>query len=328
MRSPSSKRLYLAGWLLWLWGNTLAQPVPALEENIPFLVTFGNRAPVTYGDDDYCQIFFFVVPFSQVQSVYFRVFDPNTGGMHDELFGQPDTQVEYSVYGGNGAFSHEDARKVDPVGNYKSGNLLASKSFGAHPEWDNTWYTFGPFNPREGERIDGLNGFVFKVIAQGISGNDGNLYRYFMSVAPEENIPVEGGNAFTYEYTFRLPKEPGQVSHLYPFVTSDVVSFRQHNFDFDGDGVIRVVSVAKNGLPLQTSGDGNWALCMHPITQQEHNTSLDIQLVKHANKYVKNNNIAFYITNQYGESLPFYTVPIGGIPKFRYNIVIKRKGRN
>jgi len=33
-----------------------AQAVPAKNENIPFLVTFGNKAEKNWGDDDYNQI--------------------------------------------------------------------------------------------------------------------------------------------------------------------------------------------------------------------------------------------------------------------------------
>ena len=71
--------------------------------------------------------------------------------------------------------------KPQPTGNYKSGNLLGSKSFGDQPAYDQKWYTFGPFNPSEGEYVAMFDGYVFKVICDGIEGDDGNLYRYFLS---------------------------------------------------------------------------------------------------------------------------------------------------
>ena len=73
------------------------------------------------------------------------------------------------------------------MGNYKSGNLLASKSFGASNRYDNNWYTFGPFNPLEGEYVEKFDGRIFKIIAQGESGDDGNLYTYFLSTDSKEN---------------------------------------------------------------------------------------------------------------------------------------------
>jgi hypothetical protein len=34
--------------------------------------------------------------------------------------------------------------------------------------------------------------------------------------------------------------------------------------------------------------------------------------------------MVLYVTNQYGELLPFYASPIGGIPKFKYKIIINK----
>lgn len=35
-----------------------AQPVPASDENIPYLMTFGSKAETSWGDDDFSQTFF------------------------------------------------------------------------------------------------------------------------------------------------------------------------------------------------------------------------------------------------------------------------------
>jgi hypothetical protein len=43
-----------------------------------------------------------------------------------------------------------------------------------------------------------------------------------------------------------------------------------------------------------------------------------VQFVNNSNAK-PNNNICFYITNQYGESLPFYAIPIGGKPVYKYS---------
>ena len=39
-----------------------SQSAPAEEENIPHLVTFGGQADRSWGDDDFCQIFFLKIP--------------------------------------------------------------------------------------------------------------------------------------------------------------------------------------------------------------------------------------------------------------------------
>lgn len=302
-----------------------AQPVPTADENIPYLVTFGKGGLTSCGDDDFCQIFFFVIPKGNTNPIYIRVYDPDAGGEIDEQIGDFDTKTKFSVYGGTGCYTHDDARSTQPIGNYQSGNLLATKTFGVNEKYDKNWYTFGPFNPSEGEKVDQFGGFIFKVITEGLSGNDGNLYKYFLSINPDDNKPVEGGNAFTYEYTFRLSDNSQNVSHIYPFVDKDVISIKQSNFDWDSDGTIRIISVAKKGEVCKTSTDNNWESSVHQITDEEKNTSLDIQFVKNKNAPAKNNNVVLYITNQYGQLMKFYTSPIGGVPKYKYNIGVKKK---
>ena len=299
--------------------NVFSQAVPSPEENIPFLVTFGKDASTAYGDDDNGQIFFFSIPKTFNKPFYIRIFDPETGGQNDEISKTADTECSFSLYGGLGCISEKDARGVNLKGNYKSGNMLHTKTFGSESTYDNKWYTIGPLNPSQGEYVEEYYGFIFKLICEGLKGNDGNLYRYFLSSSPTQNIAIEGGNAFTFEYSFRLSDTPGQVAHIYPFVDSKVVSIKQINFDFDSDGSIKLYSNATIGTVMNISGDDVWSESSYVIKINEKGTSLDIQITK-ANKPKKNNNVVFYVTNQYGEALPFFAVPIGGIPKYKGKI--------
>lgn len=305
-----------------------SQSAPAAEENIPYLVTFGADSEKSWGDDDFCQIFFFRVPTNQTEPIYIRVFDPDTGGELDEGKGDFDTQVIFSVYGGEGCWSNEDAQGVDPIGNYKSGNLLASKIFKESSRFDNNWYTFGPFNPFEGEYVEKYDGRVFKVVTEGLSGDDGNLYKYFLSTSPKENKEVEGGNVFTYEYTFRLSNNQNNVSQIYPYIDDRTISIEISNFDWDDDGFIRIVSVAKNGVLCETSGENNWVKKEFPIIEEEKNTSIEIQFIKNRAKLIRNNNVVVIVQNQYGELLPFFVVPIGGIPVYNPSIRMKIIDKN
>jgi hypothetical protein len=303
----------------------IAQPVPAEDENIPHLMTFGPKAETSWGDDDFSQTFFFVIPEEHTSPIFIRVFDPDVGGEVDEINGYWDTKISYSVYGGTDAFRDEDAKGIDPVGNYRSGNLLASKVFGENPRYDNNWYTFGPFNPTEGELAKEYGGYIFKVICEGVEGDDGNMYRYFLSTSPSENKRIEGANAFAYEYSFRMHNDPNEVSHIYPYIDDRTISVVQKNFDWDNDGMIRVVSVARQGLLCKVSGDDVWAQNQFKILDEEIGTSLDFQFIKRKNPPVKNNNVVISVKNQYGELLPFYTIPIGGVPKYKYSIGVKKK---
>ena len=300
-----------------------SQAVPSSDENIPYLVTFGKKAGINWGDDDYCQIFFFTVPAERKEPFYIRVYDPETFGKLDEFHGAPNTKTKFSIFGGKGCHSDEDAQGTNPTGNYKSGIFLKGKEFSTEKEWDMKWFSFGPFNPTEGELIPELGGYIFKIVIEGTDGDDGNLYNMFLSSSPETNLKIEGGNSFTYEYSFRTYDAIGSVSHIYPFITANIVAVKVNSFDFDQEGKIRLVSVAKKGEFSETSSDGKWKISTHKVVSAEVNTSLDIQFIKTSKK--NNNNIVVFITNQYGKTMPFYTAPIGGVPKFNYKIISKKK---
>jgi len=313
----------ITGLLLVLFvivGNIGSQPVPAGDENIPYLMTFGPKAETSWGDDDYSQTFFFMIPENYKGAVYIRVYDPEIGGDVDELNGTWDTQMVYSVYGGKGAYSDPDARETDPKGNYKSGNLLATKTFAFNAKYEKNWYSFGPFNPTDGEYDKQFASYIFKVICDGITGDDGNLYRYYLSTSSTENKPIEGANAFAFEYSFRMHDNPKEVSHIYPYVDDKTITVKVSNFDWDNDGFIRVVSVARNGQLVKASGENNWIEDKFVIKAEEKNTSLDFQFIKKQSPPVKNNNVVVNVRNQYNELLKFYTIPIGGVPKYKYSI--------
>ncbi|MBL0328057.1 MAG: hypothetical protein IPP64_01230 [Bacteroidetes bacterium] len=312
------------GFLLIL-NFSFAQQVPAVEENIPFLVTFGKDGDKSWGDDDFSQTYFFVIPKFQVTPIYIRVFDAETSAEFDEKKGEYNTSTKFSVYGGKESFTNKDVRLKDPGGKYKSGNLLASKTFVSSDVYDGEWYTFGPFNPSEGELVPEYGGYIFKIIAEGISGDDGNLYKYFLSSSLTENKPIEGGNAFTFEYTFRLSDNQKDIAHLYPYVEQNVYSVRLSNFDFDNDGNVNIVSMAKKGELSKASGDNVWENTTHIIVEKEKKTTLDVQFIKNKNILIKNNNVTLYVTNQDGNLLPIYTVPIGGVPLKNSKIQFKQK---
>jgi len=292
--------------------TAVAQPFPSVEENIPYLVTFGADGETSWGDDDFTQIFFFSIPKSHKDPVYIRVYDPGTSGEVDEAKGEFNTYTKFSVYGGTGCVSNDAARSQNPTGEFKSGNLLANKTFS--DEMDQEWYSFGPFNPTSGELSSRYGGYIIKFICEGVSGNDGNLYKYYLSTSPTENKKIEGGNAFTFEYTFRLNEDPTEVSHIYPYVDSLVLSVKQSNFDYDSDGDIKFTTVARLAVHLTMSGNDVWVHGEHKILQKEKETSFDIQFVKRLDDPIKRNNVTFYFKNNYDEALPFFGVPIGGKP--------------
>ena len=318
--------IYILFILQFFCSPVKAQQFPSADEKIPFLCTFSKGSDKDWGDDDFVQIYFFIIPQTEKNPVYVRIFDADLGGKNDEIHGSFSSKTRFGVYGGKGAHSHPDAKKQDPSGHFKSGIELASKVFATDTSLDNKWYTLGPFNPVEGELQPELGGYVFKLVIEGMEGDDGNLYRLFLSSQPDNNKPIEGGNAFTYEYSFRLADAKGSVSHLYPFVSNlgndkKITTVKIKVFDYDNDGILRIVSVAKKGELAKSSGNGNWIETDHKVVNDEINTSLDIQFIKQNES--KNNNIVVNISNQYGEGMAFFSQPIGGVPKYKFKIGVK-----
>jgi len=295
------------------------QAVPGKDENIPFLVTFGKSGETSWGDDDFNQIFFFTIPKDFKQQIYIRVFDPDCGGENDEIQGIFNTKTLFSVYGGKGVDpeKNEESKGLLNGLNYKTGNLLASRVFGAEARNDNKYYSFGPFNPTEGDFNERWNSYIFKIVCEGVSGDDGNLYRYFLSRDANTNLAIEGANAFTYEYTFRMWNDFKSVAHIYPFVDTGIVSIKQRNFDWDNDGNILVVSRYKQGIPVPISNQDDWKESTIPIEPPEINSSLDFQFHKKQGDLVKNNNVVVTLQNQRGDALKFYSSPIGGVPVYQ-----------
>jgi hypothetical protein len=295
-----------------------AQAVPGKDENIPFLVTFGKLGKTSWGDNDFYQIFFFSILKDYTQPFYIRVFDPDCGGEHDEIQGEFNSKYLFSVYGGKGVDpdKNEDSKGLDKGINFRTGNLLSSKVFGSEARYDNKFYTFGPFNPSEGDYNERWNSYIFKIVCEGVAGDDGNLYRFFLSRDANNNLPIEGANAFTYAYTFRMWNDFKSVAHIYPFVDTGVVFIKQSNFDWDNDGKILVVSRYKQGIEVPISNENAWESSNIPIEPAEVNSSLDFQFHKRQGELVKNNNVVVTLKNQRGDALKFYSSPIGGVPVY------------
>lgn len=299
--------------------EAFSQVVPSKDENISFLVTFGKSGETSWGDNDFRSIFFFTIPKDFNRQFYIKVFDPDVGGENDEIQGLWDSRTMFSIYGGKGVDPDRniESRGLNDGDNYKSGSLLASKVFGNDPKYDNSYFAFGPFNPSEGDYNEKWKSYIFKIVCEGISGDDGNLYRYVLSHDEKSDLPIEGANAFTYEYTFRMWNDIKSIAHIYPYVDTGIVSIKQRNFDWDDDGVILVVSTYKQGISVPISNENDYAESKIPVEQQEIGKSLDFQFHKKQSFLVRNNNVVVSLQNQRGDALPFFSSPIGGVPVYQ-----------
>ncbi|MFZ0282394.1 MAG: hypothetical protein WAL29_12130 [Bacteroidales bacterium] len=313
------KILFLTLMSAILWQDIFSQAVPGKDENIPFLVTFGRNGETSWGDDDFSSIFFFTIPKDYNRQFYIKVFDPDSGGQNDEIQGLWDSKTMFSIFGGKGVDPDKNlqSRGLKDDDNFKTGNLIASRVFGNEATYDNGYYAFGPFNPTEGEYNEKWKSYIFKIVCEGITGDDGNLYRYFLSRDANSDLPIEGANAFTYEYTFRLWNDTKSVAHIYPYVDTGIVSIRQRNFDWDDDGGILVVSTYKQGIAVPISNENDYAESRIPVEEQEIGKSLDFQFHKKQVSLVRNNNVVVTLENQRGDALQFFSSPIGGVPVYQ-----------
>lgn len=306
--------------LFFVFGG-FCQSLPSLTENVEYIATFGKNCPASWGDDDHSQVIFFLVPKNRSKACYIRVFDPDCGGKIDKARNVFNSRTKFSLYGGKACYSNKDARGINPVGNFTSGQLLSEKEFGESPQYDNKWYTFKALNPSEGEYIEKYDAYIFKLVVSGNSGDDGNMYKVFLSEFSDENVPVSGGNIFTYEYSFHLLSKKGVATHITPFVESDVSEVHINTFDFDDDGEMLLYSVLKNRHVIKYSGNNEWKKSIHSIGSKEQKTSLDIQIVKGSGE---DNDMCIYLTNKYNIPIPIFSIPLGGFPVYPIKTNVKR----
>ncbi len=125
------------------------------------LATFGNMSDASCGDEDFSQTIFFAIPARQGESIYIRVFDPDCDGYFDWSSGLWETNTFFEVFGGTGCISELDARKAEPGGNYKSGLVLQRELFARESRMDGKWFSFGPVNTNEGEKLGAHPGYTF-----------------------------------------------------------------------------------------------------------------------------------------------------------------------
>ena len=82
----------------------------------------------------------------------------------------------------------------------------------------------------------------------------------------------------------------------------------------------------RKGQFLPLSGDDVWTESQMPILEGEIGKSLDFRFYKKRWDLVRNNNVVVSVQNQYGENLPFFSAPIGGVPVYKPRIkVIPKK---
>src|SRR5258707_7376069 len=115
---------------------------PAYADEQPLFVNYGISASPKQGDNDHHQAIYVSVPATTTGKLYLRIFDPDTGGLFDQVdFKHSVTTTRYLVFGGDGAFIPEAAQlQALAKEEMTSGKLLAEKTYKSGPEEeDGTW---------------------------------------------------------------------------------------------------------------------------------------------------------------------------------------------
>lgn len=268
------------------------------QENV-LLVTYGPTAPTREGDDDFKQVIFVRVPQSITDSLYLRIFDADNGGLIDSPFDKFDTETRFALFGGTGAYSKSSlSRQNADSADLYAGTIIADGRFGVDPFLDNKWFNFAYFSPQQGELVDGH--YYFKLVVEGITGNDGNLFDLTVSKQDKRNITPQGVEIFSYTPTLRLPGKGifAEMKFMVPRNASEIII---KNFDLAG-GKVAVETPFRSNLPVVSSGQDVWA--ESNIIFEERELGLYSALKFEGGGEIPN-DATFHLVSKNGNSIPF-----------------------
>lgn len=228
------------------------------------LVTYGPEASTREGDDDFVQVLFFEVPADTEGPIRVRLFDPDAGGELDAFYGWGafDTSTRFSLYGGSDATTASGLRGNEPSREeIHAGTRLAEKTFAIDGESDGSWVTLAEVAAAEGESVGERR--AFKLVVEGISGNDGNVFDF--DVVGPSDAPIEGLRMYSYVPT---------IHHATRARTAEVRILPSgnrrlyiHSFDAAGAG-LRIETPYRT-LPVDTSGQNKWSKSEIRLTPEE-----------------------------------------------------------
>ncbi len=276
--------------------------IPPEESKIRDLYMFGKDGKRSYGAKPEPQVIFLRVPDDYSGKIKISIYDPDIGGYVDEKSGKWNTETRFSIYGGSRAYSSLQGLTDRKVEDFFQGKLLDEQTFGEDGDYDKKFYYFDPIDADEGEKVDGHR--YFKLVVEGLSGDDNNVYS--LDVSPDA---VE---AFGYTLSLRLSERRGDKMALYPEVPLNTARLVEYNYDLDANGgTIDIISASKS-YQINRSGTGVW-----------ENTEIDVEPSDTGRRWVyeitkdtqPNANMAMYITTGEGKAVPVFFKPGPAGPK-------------
>ncbi len=276
----------------------------------PLLVTYGTDAPHREGDPTHRQIIYIDLPDGLQERVYLRVFDPDNAGDYDLIYGQPNSETRYTVFGGDGAYAGEPVDgKTNTEAELSSGNVIADKTFGDDPRTDGQWTTIALLSPSDGEQRG--NRRLFRLVVDGITGNDGNLYGVDLSLRNARAVPPEGAKLYSFAPTIRVPNRT-TLTELRFQVPGEETELVVDNFDA-AHGKLALATSFRS-VPLKPSGQGRWRSETVKLRPDEQGQIAAITLRGGSEMP---NDATFYITVKSDRLLPLDLPPFNWRPNRR-----------
>ncbi|MEK6733246.1 MAG: PKD domain-containing protein [Candidatus Omnitrophota bacterium] len=295
-----------------LAGQGLCYQVPGYQSNVKYLYVFGKDGQKTYGAMKTEPLVVFVkVPDTYKGDIKIGIYDPDVGGAIDEKDGQWDTTTKFSILGGKKAYTSlleadethvlRDEEDMNPPNPYE-GDLLAEKTFGNDEQYDKKLYSFDPIDASKGEKIDGYR--YFKIIIEGVSGNDNNLFS--LDISPDTL------EAFSFAPRIRLAENRGAKMAFYPEIPSGSNKIFEYNYDLDPTGGSIDLISASRDFRIKGSETGVWASTEIEVPSQDAGKRWVYEITKDRQKQ---GNMAFTILTDKGRSIPIFFTPGTAGPK-------------
>ena len=270
--------------------------IPPKDSNIKYLYVFGEDGKKSYGAKKEPQVVFLRIPENYKGNVEISIYDPDIGGSIDEKSGKWNTASRFSIFGGAKAYTSVASLSEASIKDFKEGVLLDSKDFTEDAAYDEKYYHFSPISADKGEKVG--NFLFFKIVAEGLYGNDNNVFA--IEVSPDS------AEAFSYALSLRLSETRGAKMALYPEIPKNASSIIEYNYDADATGAaIELVSMSKS-YGIKASGTGVWANTKIAVLPGDTGKRWVYEITK---KTQPNANMAMYMTTSDGLAIPVFFMP-------------------
>ncbi len=276
--------------------------VPPEESKIRYLYVFGEDGKLSYGATKGPQVVFLKIPASYTGDINVSVYDPDIGGSVDEKSGKWNTETRFSIFGGKKAYTSIAGVTGAKVEDFYQGALIQAEKFSEDKKYDKKFFHFSPLSVSQGEKVGDF--VYFKVVAEGLAGNDNNVF--YLEVSPETT------EAFAYSLNLRLSERRGTKMALYPEIPQGANSIVEYNFDLDTSGGNIELFSASKAYAIKGSQTGMWANTKIDVPKKDAGKRWVYEITKATQP---NANMVMYFASSDGNAIPVYFTPGDSGPK-------------